>query len=76
MPKSPTPRGPSVPSTPTSRTASGLGRARILGIGLGVVGVVVTAVGLFLISRGDITAAPLLLVVAYLVLFPLALTRE
>jgi hypothetical protein len=39
-------------------------------------GVIVTAVGLFLISRGDITAAPLLLVLAYVVLFPLALTRE
>jgi hypothetical protein len=46
-----------------------------MGIGLGVAGVVVAILGLVLVARGDITAAPLLLVLAYLVLFPLALTR-
>lgn len=46
-----------------------------LGIGLGLAGVVVTILGLWLTARGDITAAPLLLVLAFLVLFPLALTR-
>ncbi len=44
-------------------------------LGAGIGGVVVTVVGLVLIARGDITAAPILLVLAYLVLFPLALTR-
>jgi hypothetical protein len=47
-----------------------------LALGLGGAGLVVTVLGLFLISRGDITAAPILLVLAYLVLFPLALTRS
>jgi hypothetical protein len=46
-----------------------------LGIGLGLAGVVITVLALWLVARGDITAAPLLLVLAYLVLFPLALTR-
>jgi hypothetical protein len=34
---------------------------------------VVAVVAFFLVDRGDITVAPLLLVVAYLVLFPVAL---
>ncbi len=46
-----------------------------LGIGLGLAGVVITILGLWLTAQGDITAAPLLLVLAFLVLFPLALTR-
>jgi len=46
-----------------------------LGLGLGLAGVVVTILGLWLTAQGDITAAPLLLVLAFLVLFPLALTR-
>lgn len=46
-----------------------------LGIGLGIAGVVVVVLGLWLVARGDMTAAPLLLVLAYLVLFPLALVR-
>lgn len=46
-----------------------------MALGAGVGGVVVTVVGLVLIARGDITAAPILLVLAYLVLFPLALSR-
>ncbi|TVP47318.1 MAG: hypothetical protein EA350_05595 [Gemmatimonadales bacterium] len=63
---------------PTSRGAgstehvSGLSP---MGVGLGVAGAAVVVLGLWLVSRGDMTAAPLLLVLAYLVLFPLALVR-
>jgi hypothetical protein len=46
-----------------------------VGLGLGAVGIATTVLGLWLVARGDITAAPLLLVLAYLVIFPLALTR-
>jgi hypothetical protein len=45
----------------------------ILAWGLGGMGMVVAVVAFFLVDRGDITVAPLLLVVAYLVLFPVAL---
>jgi hypothetical protein len=45
------------------------------GLGLGAVGIAITVLGLWLVARGDITAAPLLLVLAYVVIFPLALTR-
>jgi hypothetical protein len=61
------------------RSAQGGGRDEVAGltpfsVGVGVAGVV-TGVGLVLSARGDITLAPILLVLAYLVLFPLALTR-
>lgn len=45
------------------------------GVALGAAGVATAVLGLWLIARGDITAAPLLLVLAYVVIFPLALTR-
>jgi hypothetical protein len=46
-----------------------------LGLGLGAVGVLVAVLGFWLITQGSITAAPLLLILAYLVLLPLALIR-
>jgi hypothetical protein len=42
---------------------------------LGVVGIVLAVFGMFQVSRGDITLAPILLTIAYLVVFPIALTR-
>lgn len=44
-------------------------------VALGLMGVLISALGMFQVHRGDITIAPILLVVAYLVIFPLALTR-
>jgi len=46
-----------------------------LTLGLGGAGLVVAVLGFWLVSQGSITAAPLLLVLAYLVLLPLALIR-
>lgn len=43
---------------------------------LGAAGVLVAVLGFVLVARGEITAAPILLVIAYLVLIPLALTRR
>jgi hypothetical protein len=40
---------------------------------LGVAGILVVALGYLLLSKGSITAAPLLLVLGYLVLLPLAI---
>ena len=40
---------------------------------LGVAGVLPVALGYFLLSTGSITAAPLLLVLGYVVLLPLAI---
>ena len=40
---------------------------------LGVVGILTVALGYFLLSQGSITAAPLLLVLGYVVLLPLAI---
>lgn len=40
---------------------------------LGVAGVFTMSIGYWLLSRGSITAAPLLLVLAYIVLLPLAI---
>jgi hypothetical protein len=63
---------------PAARAAEGTELVRGLtpiGLGLGVAGVLVVVLGLWLVARGDMTAAPLLLVLAYLVLFPLALVR-
>ena len=40
---------------------------------LGAAGVVVVALGYFLLSQGSITLAPLLLVLGYVVLLPLAI---
>ena len=65
-------RSPAAPGGTAGEVVAGL---TPLGIGLGLAGVVVTILGLWLTAQGDITAAPLLLVLAFLVLFPLALTR-
>ena len=42
---------------------------------LAAAGVVCLAVGYWLLARGSITAAPILLVLAYVVLLPLAIIR-
>ena len=40
---------------------------------LGLAGILTVALGYFLLSKGSITAAPLLLVLGYVVLLPLAI---
>ena len=40
---------------------------------LGVAGLLTVALGFFLLSKGSITAAPLLLVLGYVILLPLAI---
>ncbi|HSH76786.1 MAG TPA: hypothetical protein VLA09_13945 [Longimicrobiales bacterium] len=42
---------------------------------LGVSGIVSLVVGYWLLAQGSITAAPLLLVLAYVVLLPMAIIR-
>jgi uncharacterized membrane protein len=42
---------------------------------LGVAGVACLALGYWLLAQGSITAAPILLVLAYVVLLPLAIIR-
>jgi hypothetical protein len=42
---------------------------------LGVAGVACLALGYWLLAQGSITAAPLLLVLAYVVLLPMAIIR-
>jgi hypothetical protein len=42
---------------------------------LGAAGIVCLALGYWLLARGSITAAPLLLVLAYVVLLPMAIIR-
>jgi hypothetical protein len=42
---------------------------------LGAAGLVCLALGYWLLARGSITAAPILLVLAYVVLLPLAIIR-
>ncbi|TVP79323.1 MAG: hypothetical protein EA352_00840 [Gemmatimonadales bacterium] len=46
-----------------------------LTLGLGAAGLVVAVVGFWMVAQGSIALAPVLLVLAYLVLFPLALVR-
>ena len=62
--------------TETPKTGAGnkapLRFSTINGI-LGVAGLLTVALGFFLLSTGSITAAPLLLVLGYLVLLPLAI---
>ena len=41
---------------------------------LGVSGILTVALGYFLLSQGSITAAPLLLVLGYVILLPLAIS--
>ena len=43
--------------------------------GAGAAGVVCLALGYWLLARGSITAAPILLVLAYVVLLPLAIIK-
>lgn len=45
----------------------------MVNVALGVAGLVALALGYFLLSEGSITAAPILLVLGYVVLVPLAL---
>jgi hypothetical protein len=66
----------STPPSPSSEPSAGLRKPRAVALALGGAGILVAVIGLSLVARGDITAAPILLVLAYLVLFPLALTRE
>ncbi len=42
---------------------------------LGVAGIACLAIGYWLLSNGSITAAPLLLVLAYVVLLPMAIIK-
>ncbi len=58
----------------TSSQAKALGFTPLTGI-FGAAGIAVVALGYLLLSRGDITAAPLLLVLGYLVLLPAALVK-
>ena len=62
--------------TETSETRGGsraaLRFSAINGI-LGAAGILVVALGYFLLSQGSITLAPLLLVLGYVVLLPLAI---
>ena len=53
-------------------TRSALQFSAINGI-LGAAGILTVALGFYLLSQGSITAAPLLLVLGYLVLLPLAI---
>ncbi len=64
--------------TKTDVSATGEGRkaplrfSAINGI-LGAAGILTVSLGYFLLSQGSITAAPLLLVLGYVVLLPLAI---
>jgi len=55
-----------------SSAAGGLGWTR-RGLALGLAGILAAVAGLAWIDRGDITVGPVLMVVAYLILLPLAL---
>ena len=57
---------------PGGNTRAPLRFSTINGI-LGLAGILTVALGYFLLSTGSITAAPLLLVLGYLVLLPLAI---
>ena len=66
--------------TKTETPATGAGKkaplrfSAINGI-LGLAGILTVTLGYFLLSQGSITAAPLLLVLGYVVLLPLAIIR-
>lgn len=62
------------PKQVARRAPKGLSFTRTNGILLGC-GLLALAMGYWLLSRGDITAAPLLLVLGYVVLLPLAIIR-
>jgi hypothetical protein len=59
-------------SKPEGRPSASLQFSAINGI-LGLTGILTVALGYFLLSQGSITAAPLLLVLGYVVLLPLAI---
>jgi hypothetical protein len=48
-------------------------RFSAINVVLGVAGILAVALGYYLLAQGSITAAPLLLVVGYLILLPLAI---
>jgi uncharacterized membrane protein len=58
--------------TPTDSSAAALRFTRVNAL-LGVAGLVSLTLGYWLLAQGSITAAPLLLVLAYVVLLPLAI---
>lgn len=58
--------------TPDGGERAALSFTRV-NIALGVAGLLVMSAGYWLLARGSITAAPLLLVLAYIVLLPLAI---
>lgn len=59
-------------SEPEGGSRASLQFSAINGI-LGVAGVLAVALGYYLLSQGSITAAPLLLVLGYVILLPLAI---
>ncbi|MEX2466739.1 MAG: hypothetical protein WD995_07495 [Gemmatimonadota bacterium] len=65
------PRGRAAVAAQQTKTAS-LRFTRVNAM-LGVAGLVTLALGYWLLAQGSITAAPLLLVLAYVVLLPLAI---
>lgn len=62
------------PSTASSRETDSLRFSPVNGI-LGLAGLVSLIAGYWLLSTGSITLAPLLLVLAYVVLLPLAIIK-
>lgn len=63
---------------PDRRTASSASRGAWLGFGLANIGIMALAAlaivwGYVLLNRGSVTAAPILLVIGYMVLLPLGL---
>ncbi len=61
-------------NTPPPAKPDALGFTPMTAI-LGAAALIVVGIGYFLLWKGDITAAPLLLVLGYLVLFPAALAK-
>jgi len=59
-------------SKPEGRPSASLQFSTINGI-LALAGILTVALGYYLLSQGSITAAPLLLVLGYVVLLPLAI---
>ena len=61
--------------TPSESTSGRAGSLRFSGVNavLGALGVAAVILGYWLLARGSVTAAPLLLVLGYAVLMPLAI---
>jgi len=66
------PAMPNKTKTPTAGRTAALHFTRVNAM-LGVAGLLALTLGYWLLAQGSITAAPLLLVLAYVVLLPLAL---